>query len=179
MIVAISGLSGCGKNTVGEKTASMLGLKPIRMSFKDEAARRGIPLMELQAIAGSDGGALDRELDARISAEAARGDCVVTTWLGPWSVKNADLRVWLNATLEERARRVAGRDGMKPSEAKKHVRARDRDNVVRYKKYYGIDIRDHSMFDLEINTNRFGPDQSAVMIAKAAELVGARKFEMG
>ena len=179
MIVAISGLSGCGKNTVGEKAAAKLGLRPIRMSFKEEAARRGIPLMDLQQIAGSDGGALDKELDAKIAEEASKGNCVVMTWLGPWVVKNADLRIWLNASVEERARRVAGRDGMKPSEAKRHVKARDRDNVMRYKKHYGIDIRDRSVFDLEINTGRFSPDQSAEIVAKAAELVGTRKFEMG
>lgn len=179
MIIAISGLSGCGKNTVGEKIAAKLSLRPVRMSFKEEAARRRISLMELQAIAGSDGGALDKELDAKIGEEAAKGSCVVMTWLGPWMVKNADLRIWLNASVEERARRVSGRDKMTQAQAKKHVRARDKDNIMRYKKYYGIDIRDRSIFDLEISTNRFNPDQSAEIIAEAAELLGTRKYEMG
>ena len=179
MIIAISGLSGCGKNTVGERVAAKLKLRPVRVSFKDEAARRGIPLMELQKLAGSDGGKLDRELDAKVVAEAEKGDCVVMTWLAPWMVKNADLRVWLNASEEERAGRVAKRDGMAQEQALKHVRARDKDNMERYRKYYKIDICERPGFDLEINTGSFEPDSCAEIIAEAAELLGPKKYEMG
>jgi len=179
MIVAISGLSGCGKNSVGEKVAKKLGLRTVQVSFKDEATRRGIPLMELQALAGKDP-VLDRQLDEKIVSEAAKGNCVVTTWLGAWMVKNADLRIWLNASEEERARRVAGRDKMGPDEALAHIRKRDADNRKRYKKYYKIDIDDHAIFDVEINTNRFKPEQSSEIIVAAAEVLGdVRKYELG
>ena len=178
MIICISGLSGCGKNTVGAKVAEKLKLRPVQISFKEEAKRRGITLMALQKIASKDK-KLDVGLDARIAKEAEKGDCVVMTWLCPWMVKNADLRVWLHASEEERARRVAGRDGMAPKEALKHVHARDSNNRMRYKKYYKIDIDDRSIFDVVINTGRFAPEQSAEIIAEAAELLGPRKYELG
>lgn len=167
MIIAVSGLSGCGKNSVGEAAARKLGLRTVQASFKDEAKRLGVTLMELQKMAEKDKG-FDKRLDAQVVSDAAKGDCIVVTWLGPWTVKDADLRVWLLATEEERAKRIAKRDGMKPGEALEHVRTRDSENRARYKKYYGIDICDHSIFDLEINTGTFPPEASAEIIACAA-----------
>jgi len=179
MIIAISGLSGCGKNSVGEKVAAKLGLRPVQVSFKEEAKRRGLGLMELQELASKDP-ALDRRLDEKIVAEASKGNCVVMTWLGPWMVKNADLRVWLNASEEERARRVSGRDRMGLAKAREHVRKRDANNMERYRKFYNIDINDRSIFDLEVNTDRFNPEQSSEIIVAAAEQLGAvRKYELG
>ena len=178
MIIAISGLSGCGKNTVGERVAQKLRLRPIRISFKDEAAKAGMTLMEYQQLASKDE-RLDRELDARIVEEAKEGDCVIMTWLGPWMVKNCDLRVWLNTSEEERARRVAKRDGMSEEEALAHIRERDANNRERYMRYYKINIDDRRMFDLEINTDRFTAEQAAELIAEAAELRRPRKYELG
>jgi cytidylate kinase len=167
MIIAVSGLAGCGKSSVGEAVARKLSLRAVQASFKDGARDAGVSLMEFQAMAGT-GPELDRTLDEKIVADASAGDCVVMTWLGPWMVKGANLRVWLNAPEEERARRVAMRDNMAESEALAHVRKRDSDNIARYKRYYGIDICDHSIFDLEINTVRFSPEESADIIAAAA-----------
>jgi len=167
MIITISGLSGCGKNTVGELVSKRLSLRHIKFTFKDEAARRGISLMELQKLA-SKNPRLDREFDRRLVSEASKGGCVVTTWLGSWMIKNAGVRVWLKASEKERARRVAGRDGISIRQALKHVRERDKNNIFRYKKYYGINILDHEFFDLEINSARFTPEQIAGIIVSAA-----------
>ena len=86
MIICISGLSGTGKNTAGELLAKQLGCRQIQFTFKDEAKARGISLMELQKLADKNPG-LDKEFDERLVREASKGNCVVTTWLGPWMVK--------------------------------------------------------------------------------------------
>jgi len=168
MIICISGLAGSGKNTVGEIVAKKLNLREVKLSFKDEARREGVDLMKVQSAAGGDE-KYDRELDREIARRAKKGNCVVMTWLGPWVVKNADLRVWLNVSEKERARRVAKRDGMSLRKALEHIRKRDEENRRRYKRYYGIDITDHSMFDLEINSDIFNPQQIAGIVLKAAE----------
>jgi cytidylate kinase len=111
----------------------------------------------------------DRELDREIVKRAKKGNCVVMTWLGPWIVKNADLRVWLNVSERERAKRVARRDRMSLKKALEHIRKRDDNNRRRYRRYYGIDIMDHSIFDLEINSDVFNPQQIAGIVIKAAE----------
>jgi len=168
MIICISGLAGSGKNTVGEIVAKKLNLKEVKLSFKDEAEEEGVELMKVQRKADRNE-SYDRKLDREIVKRARKGDCVVMTWLGPWMVKNANLRVWLNVSERERARRVAKRDGMTLKKALAHIRRRDRDNIRRYKRYYGIDICDHSIFDLEINSDVFNPQQIAGIVLKAAE----------
>jgi len=167
MIITISGLSGCGKDTVGALVAKALRLRHIRFSFKEEAARRGIPLMELQRMATEDP-RIDKEFDKRLVEEARKGNCVVTTWLGSWLVKGADLRVWLTAAPAVRAARLARRDKISRPAALAHISARDANNRARYKKLYGIDLDDHSSFDLEVHTDRFSPPSIARMIILAA-----------
>lgn len=169
MIVCISGLSGCGKNTVGELLSRKLGLKQITFSFKDEAKARGISLMELQELASTDSN-IDKKFDERLVREARKGNCIVSTWLGSWMIENADFKVWLKASAEERAKRVAARDNMSFQEALAHVEKRDESNRQRYKKYYGINIDDHSNFDLEINTRVFTPELIVEIIVEAIKL---------
>lgn len=168
MIVCISGLAGSGKNTVGEIVARKLNLAEVKLSFKDEAEKENVDLMRVQEEATRDE-KYDRELDREIVRRAKKGNCVVMTWLGPWIVKNSDLRVWLNVSEKERAKRVAKRDGMSLKKALLHIRKRDENNRRRYRRYYGIDIMDHSIFDLEINSDVFNPQQIAGIILKAAE----------
>jgi cytidylate kinase len=168
MIICISGLAGSGKNTVGKIVARRLNLSEVKLSFKDEAKKEKVDLMTVQKEATRDE-SYDRELDREIAKMAKKGNCVVMTWLGPWIVKNADLRVWLNVSEKERAKRVAKRDRMSLREALKHIRKRDENNRRRYRRYYGIDITDHSIFDLEINSDVFNPNQIAGIIVKAAE----------
>jgi len=168
MIICISGLAGSGKNTVGEIVAKKLNLDEVKLSFKDEAKRENVNLMTVQKEATKDE-SYDRELDREIVKRAKKGNCVVMTWLGPWIVKNADLKVWLNVSEKERAKRVAKRDRMSLRKALEHIRKRDGNNRRRYRRYYGIDIMDHSIFDLEINSDVFNPQQIAGIVIKAAE----------
>lgn len=168
MIICVSGLAGSGKNTVGEIVAKKLNLDEVKLSFKDEAKREDVDLMTVQREATKDE-SYDRELDREIVRRAKKGNCVVMTWLGPWIVKNADLRIWLNVSEKERAKRVAKRDRMSLKRALEHIRKRDENNRRRYRRYYGIDIMDHSLFDLEINSDVFNPQQIAGIVIKAAE----------
>ncbi|MFN7990521.1 MAG: cytidylate kinase family protein [Candidatus Micrarchaeia archaeon] len=156
MIIAICGLTGSGKNTLGELLAKELGYKLVCPTFKDLAAKEGVSLMEFQKKAEKDPD-IDRKFD-RVLAEQAKGDCVVTTWLGPWIV-DADLRIKVFAPLETRAERITKRDGMGIREAMEHVKKRDEANRKRYKKVYGIDIFDDSRFDACLNSGIYRPER--------------------
>ena len=167
MIICISGLSGCGKNTVGDLVAKKLGFRTVNPTFKTLAKKEKISLMEFHRKAEKEH-SIDRKFDDELRRQAARGNCVVTTWLGPWMIKDADLRIWLHATREERAKRVAGREGWSAEQALLHITERDSENHKRYMDVYKIDIYDHSGFDLVLNTGKLAPDESAEIIAKAA-----------
>ncbi len=156
MIIAISGLSGSGKTTLGRLLAEKLGYKLVCPTFKDLAQKEGVSLMEFQKMAEKDP-EIDRKFDDLLK-EMATGDCVVTTWLGPWIV-DADLRIKVDCPVDVRAERLVGRDGMDIEAARKHVIERDEGNRKRYMKTYGIDIDDTEKFDAVLNSARFSPDK--------------------
>ena len=173
MIICISGLSGSGKNSVGVEVAKLLSLRVVDPTFKTIAAKQKMSLMEFHKKAEKEH-SIDKQFDAHLIADAKRGNCVVTTWLGPWMIKDADIRVWLYAPSAVRAKRVAGRDGMTPEQALAHITDRDESNHHRYNEVYKINIYDHSGFELVINTEKFVPAQTAQIIAAAARAIGGK-----
>lgn len=169
MIIAISGLSGSGKNTLGEMLAKELGYKLVCPTFKDLAAAEGISLMAFQEKAAKDHD-IDRKFD-KVLREQAKGDCVVTTWLGPWIV-DADVRMKVFASLDVRSGRLAKRDGMDEKSARRHILERDEGNRKRYMKVYGIDIYDDSSFDACLNSGVLSPRQ---LLGIAIAIIKAKK----
>ncbi len=155
MIIAISGLTGSGKNTLGEALAKALDFSLVCPTFKDLAKEEGISLLDFQKKAAKDH-TIDRKFDQLLKKQA-KGNCVVTTWLGPW-ILNADFRIYVFAPLDTRASRIAKRDTMIVEEAKKHILKRDEQNRERYLKVYGIDIYDTSSFDICLNSALFSKE---------------------
>ena len=174
MIIAISGLTGSGKNTLGELLAEKLGYRLVCPTFKDLAAKEGIPLMEFQKKAEKDPD-IDRKFDAVLREQAAAGDCVITTWLGAWMV-DADLKIRVSAAPETRAQRIAGRDSMTAEEALRHVKERDEGNRRRYQKLYGIDIYDESIFDAVLDSGRYRPEE---LLMQVIDLIGKKGIGTG
>jgi cytidylate kinase len=168
MIICISGLSGSGKNTVAKLVAKKLKYRLIDPTFKSLALEKGMTLMQFQKLAEKDKN-IDKEFDKKLIEEAKKGNAVVSTWLGPWMIKDASLKVWLYASKNERAKRIAKRDGMTIEQAKRHITKRDSSNQKRYMKLYNINIFDQSDFDLVLNTEHVPPEKSAEIIVFAAK----------
>jgi cytidylate kinase len=66
--------------------------------------------------------------------------------------------VWLDAPLGVRAERIADREDKPVGRAREETRARAESEAGRYRAYYGIDIEDRSIYDLVVNTARWGPE---------------------
>lgn len=174
MRICISGMTGSGKTTLGTMLAKELGIAHITKETAKEYARivsdakkdKSGKLAIRQAADSRYAKKFDKEI-----LEAAKGrTCVVTTWLGPWLIRDATLRVWLNASLDERARRKAKdlRTGI--SRARKYVADKDSEAAMGFRKVYGIDIYDHSEFDIEINTERLPHREVIAVISMLAML---------
>lgn len=168
MIIAIAGFVGSGKTTLGKALAERLGYRLVSPSFKDLAEKEGISLMEFQKRAEKDSN-IDLKFDEYVKAEASKGNCVITTWLGPW-MTDADLRIWLFAPLEVRAKRTAERDGVSVKEAAEHIKKREEQNRKRYLKLYNVDIFDTSIFDVSFNSAKFSPMEMAETVVKINEM---------
>ena len=149
-------MTGSGKNTLGELLAKKLGYSIVSPTFKDLANKEGIPLLEFQKKAEKDPN-IDFKFDELLK-EQAKGNCVVTTWLGPW-ILDATVRIKIFASDQIRAERIAKRDGMSSKEALDHLKKRDDHNRKRYKKIYEIDLDNNDLFDACINSGIYPPEK--------------------
>jgi cytidylate kinase len=103
---------------------------------------------------------IDRDLDRRLRETAReRDDLVLESRLAGWMAgEHADFKIWLDAPLAVRARRIADREDKPVDRAREETRARAESEARRYREYYGIDIEDLSIYDLVLNTARLDPD---------------------
>lgn len=156
MLITISGLPGSGTTTLSRILADELGLErvPGGEVFRQMAAEAGMTLAEFGAHAQSHPD-IDRELDDRLTWRAAEGGCVIESRLAGWLVTRAGLdavRVWVDCAPEERARRVAARDGTSVEQALSDNTERERLEHVRYLTVYEIDLADRSAYDLVLDS---------------------------
>lgn len=171
LVVAVSGQAGSGKTTHAKIIAETFGLRYVSsgMLFREIAKQRGVSLLELHKIAEKDH-SIDRLVDENTRREAEKGGVVLEGHLTAWIVKDlAHIKIYLKADLEERARRIAEREGKSYEEALREILEREESNRRRYLKIYGIDIRDLSIFDLVIDTTRLPKESVAKVIRTLIE----------
>ena len=172
MLVTISGPAGSGKSTAAAALAETLGYDHVSGGdiFRDLADERGLTPLELNRQAEEDE-AIDRDLDRRLRETAAAGDdLILESRLAGWMAgEHADFRVWLDAPLEIRARRIADREDKAIDLAHEETQARAASEAKRYREYYNIDIDDRSIYDLVYNTARWSPEGVLGMLTTAVD----------
>lgn len=164
MRVAISGRSGCGNTTVSTFVAERMGYPLINFTFRNLAQERGVDFWAFCKMAEKDD-SIDRELDARQVAMALeQTNCVLGSRLAIWMLEDADLKVYLEASLEERVTRIHKREGGSWQDRLIETKRRDAYDTARYKRIYGIDNTDPTVADLVIQTDSLTPEQVAEII---------------
>ncbi len=163
--IAISGLSGCGNTTVSNLLANKLNLPCINYTFKNVAAELNIPFAELLKKAKTDFG-FDKIVDIKQIELASKDSCVLGSRLAIWLLKNADLKIYLTASHEIRAKRIFEREGGNLEEIKKATAERDKDDTRRYKELYDIDNSKYDFADIIIDTEKYKPEEIVEIIIK-------------
>lgn len=168
LVITVSGLAGSGTTTLCRNLARYYGFKHIYagLIFRQMAREMGMTLEEFQKYAELHP-EVDREVDRRQVEAAEECNVVIEGRLAGWMVEKADLKIWLDAPIRERARRVARREGISVEKAFMAIAEREKQNRKRYLNLYGIDIDDMSIYDLVIDTSKWGPD-GVFSIVKAA-----------
>ena len=171
VVICICGLTGCGKSTVAKRLAEKYGLRHVS---------GGSVLKELAALEGYEVGGrgwweseegmrfleqrmkdprFDRKVDERLLGLARKGDVVLDSWTMPW-LFNGGFKVWLEASEEVRAARLAKRDGITVEDALKALREKDRRTKTIYKRLYGFSLgEDLSPFDVILDVNLLSADK--------------------
>jgi cytidylate kinase len=172
MLITVSGPGGSGKSTLAATLADRLGYDHVSGGdiFRDIAAERDLSPLELNKLAEKDD-QIDRDLDRRLRSTARdNDDLVLESRLAGWMAGDyADLRLWLDAPLDVRAARIADREDKDVETAREETVARADSEQLRYEEYYGIDIEDLTIYDLVVNTARWGPEGVLGLVADAAE----------
>jgi len=166
IIICIAGMSGCGKSTVARNLAKKYGLKHLSGGdmLKALAVKTGYKPRERGWWETEDGRSFlqqrmrDQEFDKKVDEElmkwAKRGNVVLDSWTMPWLLKEEAFKVWLEASPDERARRLARRNRISVEEALRALEEKDEKTKRLYKRLYGFDLgEDFSPFDLVFDTN--------------------------
>jgi len=169
LIITVSGPHGTGKSTYAKALAEALGLRYVSAGglFRDLAKQHSLSL-EAFSHRAADDPSIDRMLDERTKAEAEKGGVVIDAQLGAWMVKDlADVKILLTAPDEVRFKRIAERDGSDMTHAMRETENRESIQKQRYKKYYGIDVTDLSIYDLKIDTSLYTIEKTKAVIIDA------------
>jgi len=180
--VIISGMSSVGKTTAANEIANKFHLKHVAGGdmLKQMAIDRGYQPsgsdwwdtqegMKFLSERKTDS-EFDKEVDRRLAQYIRKGNVVITSYPMPWLAQDDGLKLWFEATPENRAARLAGRDSIKKTDAIQIIRKRDLQNKRIYKKLYGIRFGDDlSPFHYVIDTNKMSAPE---VVAAACKLVG-------
>ena len=178
MVVTIAGPHGTGKSTYAKIIAKQFKLRYVSAGqfFRDLAKQKGVSLEELSRQAANSQ-EIDRLIDERSAAEAAKGNVVVEGQLAAWMAKDqAQVRIYLKAPEEVRIGRIANRDHLDYEVARRQPLEREEIQRDRYKRYYGIDIDDLSLYNIVVETgNRSIESTSAEMMYKIRNILRLNK----
>lgn len=170
-VITIGGLHGTGKSSVADSIAQKFGLRRVSAGviFRELAKERGLTLEEFSRIAEGDLD-IDKLIDDTQKEAAKKGNCIIDGQLAAWMAgDHSDLNILLIAPVEVRINRIAARDGTDFEFAKRETIAREGSEKARYFEYYNVDISNHSIYDLILNTGKYDLEGVTAILAKAIE----------
>ena len=108
----------------------------------------------------------DKKVDEKLIQLFEHGDIVITSYTLPWLTDDG-IKLWLDGTVENSAKRMQNRDNMDASLALEVVKKRFNENKIIYKNLYNFEFGDDlSVFDKIIKTDVLDAEQ-VLEIAKS------------
>jgi cytidylate kinase len=171
IVVCISGMAGTGKSTLAKKLANKYGLKyysggdALKALASEEGydtssrgwweSPEGLRFLERREKDAQ----FDKAVDEKLLEYAKCGNVLLDSWTMPWLIKSG-FKIWLLASTEKRAARVAVRDRLPLKEAMKVLQEKEAKTKAIYKKLYGFTLdEDFKPFDLVLDTDNLNADE--------------------
>ena len=161
--ITISGNPGSGKSTVAKLLEDKLGLRYVYsgMIFRGMAKKYNMSLEEFGKFCEGNS-EIDKKLDDRQLEILRNGDVVLEGRLAAWLAHRNNIpafKVAVVADLETRVQRIVKREKGSVEKIKKEILEREKSEVLRYKNYYNIDLKDTSIYDLVIDSGDKTPEE--------------------
>ncbi|HKZ88023.1 MAG TPA: cytidylate kinase family protein [Candidatus Bathyarchaeia archaeon] len=171
IVVCISGMAGTGKSTLAKKLAQKYGLKyysggdalralAAAAGFNSSGngwweSPEGLSFLAKRAKNPS----FDKAVDGKLLEYAAQGNVLLDSWTMPWLVKEG-FKIWLAASAEKQAERIAQRDRMTLAEAREALKEKEAMTKAIYKELYGFALgEDFAPFNLVLDTDNLSADE--------------------
>jgi cytidylate kinase len=170
MRITVSGLPGSGTTSLARYLSEKHQYDLISAGevFRQMAREHDMDLAEFGTLAEHEP-SFDKMIDER-QKEIARSqdNIVVEGRLSGWMVPDADLKIWLNAPVSCRVKRIQFRDVVSDEEtAKCTTEEREKCEAIRYQMYYQINIADLSPYHMVLNSEHWGVEQLGAIIDTA------------
>ena len=163
--ITVSGPPGSGTSTLVEKLAHEYSWVSINGGdvFRNEANNRGLTVGQFSDLCKSDL-EVDKSLDNMLKNEIGNplGAEIIESRLSGWWAYLMDvdcLRVWVNVSPEECARRIQNREGGLYEDKLILSQQRQIDDKKRYQILYDIDLDDMSPYSLIIDADNIDADE--------------------
>jgi hypothetical protein len=160
--------SGIDRELIADEERRKSFMATFLAAMADGGATFGPPPVDAAWIQPSSDGVRSFIRDA-IEEVAAKGNAVIVAHAAAHAVGSGSgaLRVFITASPETRASRLAEADGVSGSQAAKTIKSSDLARADYLKRFYGVQELPTS-YDLVINTDALSPDRAADVIVHAA-----------
>jgi cytidylate kinase len=165
IVLCISGMAGTGKSTLAKQLAEKYSLKYYSGgdALKALAAEQGYNSAVNGWWESTEGlrfleerkknPSFDKAVDAKLLVYAEQGDVLLDSWTMPWLVKEG-FKIWLAASVESQAERIAKRDHMTVKDALEALKEKEANTKAIYKKLYGFNLStDFTPFNFILDTD--------------------------
>ena len=183
IVICVSGMAGTGKSTLSQKLAEKYNLKcysggdALKELAKAEGydvsrqgwweSPEGLNFLKERVIDPK----FDKAVDAKLLEYAQQGNVLLDSWTMPWLLKEG-FKIWLIASIEKRATRVAERDKITVNEAFKVLEEKEAMTKAIYKKLYGFALgEDFAPFDLVLDTDNLNAEEVFEVLCRVIDNV--------
>jgi len=171
IVVCIGGMAGSGKSTVARKLAEKYKLRYLSGgdALKALAVEEGYKFVGPGWWESRDGmrfleerekdHRFDEAVDRKLLQMARKGNMMLDSWTMPWLLEGA-FKMWLEASPEKRAERIAGRDRINFEEALEALKRKEKQTKRIYEELYGFKLgEDFAPFNFILDTNDLNSEE--------------------
>ena len=181
LLLCISGMAGTGKSTLSKKIAAKYNLRcysggdALKELAKEAGyeitgegwweSPEGLSFLECRV----NDSQFDRDVDRKLLEYATQGNVLLDSWTMPWLLKDG-FKIWLMASFDKRAARVAERDKMSFEQAFAVLKEKEAQTKAIYKKLYGFNLgEDFVPFNFILDTDNLNADQVFAVLCRVID----------